>query len=81
MGSNLICCLGCRKCIHKKCIDVTGRLTEDISCRCSKCVSGGTADDDVDEREGSLEVGSSFVQCFLSCTFLLSYSYRSDKNF
>ena len=38
---------------------MTGRLTEDISIRGSKCVSGGTADDVVDEREGPLEEDSS----------------------
>ena len=38
VGKNSILCHGCKLWVHKKCSNIVGRLTEDKSFRCSRCL-------------------------------------------
>ena len=68
VGSNSIQCGGCKKWIHKKCSGVKGKLKEDPTYRCAKCVGGQCAGSGADERQVVLEDGSS-----LECTNRFCY--------
>ena len=65
VGSNSILCCNCNHWVHKKCTDITGRLVEDPSFKCKRCLGlipeVATPDPIILELDGEqIEIVSSF---------------------
>ena len=69
VGRNSIQCGGCKTLLHRKCSEVKGKLKEDPSYGCAKCIRGGCAEGGADEQEMVLEDGGSLdcVNVYRSC--------------
>ena len=71
MGSNSIYCSDCKHWVHKKCSRIHGRLIEDESFRCDRCLGlarpiDGRPCDSIMLKEHTVEVVDSF--CYLGDT-------------